>query len=197
MSLTLYSDPYDIFKEWFQMAEKNEPVDPNAMTLATCSRTGRPSARTVLLKSWDSGGFTFFTNYNSRKAQDITENPQAALLFYWKSLGRQVRIEGRVEKLPPAQSDEYFAGRPENSQLGAWASQQSEHLESREALLAKMAEYKNQFSGRTIPRPPHWGGYILKPDHFEFWQAGDARLHDRFSFDMQNNADWHGQRLNP
>ena len=196
MSLTLYANPYDKFGEWFQKAVKSEPADPNAMTLATCDKTGKPSARTVLMKSFDESGFIFYTNYNSRKARDLLENSQAALLFYWKSLERQVRIEGRVEKVPAEQSDEYFTTRPELSQLGAWASAQSKPLDSREALLRRMDEYKAKFNGQDIPRPPHWGGYILKPEYFEFWQAGENRLHDRLVY-MRKRDNWETQRLNP
>lgn len=196
MSLTLYANPYDKFDEWFQKAVKSEPADPNAMTLATSSAAGQPSARTVLMKSFDESGFVFYTNYNSRKARDFLQNPQAALLFYWKSLERQVRIEGRVEKVTAAQSDEYFATRPELSQLGAWASAQSEPLDSREALLRRMDEYKAKLNGQDIPRPPHWGGYILKPEYFEFWQAGENRLHDRLVY-MRKRDDCETQRLNP
>ena len=197
MSLTLLHDPYEMFDEWFQKAESLEPVDPNAMTLATVGADGRPSARTVLLKSYDKDGFVFYTNYNSRKARELTENPHAALLFYWKSYSRQIRIEGRIEKTSAAESDQYFNERPEISRLGAWASEQSSPLRDQAELLARVEEFKNEFSGQDIPRPPHWGGYRLKPDYFEFWQAGEFRLHERGIYQLDDVGEWQTGFLNP
>lgn len=197
MPLALLHDPYEMFADWFQKAKAAEPSDPNAMTLATVGAGGRPAARTVLLKSFDDKGFIFFTNYNSRKARELLQNQQAGLLFYWKSVSRQVRIEGHVEKVSADESNEYFASRPELSQLGAWASHQSAPLHDRAELLERLAKYKDRYAGQNVPRPAHWGGYRLIPDYFEFWQAGDYRLHERAEFTPDGHGGWRTQLLNP
>ncbi|MFA4913012.1 MAG: pyridoxamine 5'-phosphate oxidase [Comamonadaceae bacterium] len=186
--------PFDQFARWFAQAQAAGVAEPNAMTLATVNAQGRPSARTVLVKGYDQAGFTFFTNYESRKGHDLAANDYAALLFFWQPLERQVRIEGRVEKVAPEVSDAYFQSRPVGSRLGAWASQQSQPT-TREELLAREAAFAEQY-GQTPPRPPHWGGYCLRPDAFEFWQGRPSRLHDRLSY--QPDADgWRIVRLAP
>ncbi len=197
MPLTLLQNPYEMFDEWFQKAVKDEPVDPNAMSLSTIDQDGRPSSRMVLLKTFDEIGFVFFTNYNSRKGKAMEANPNVALLFYWKSQNRQVRIEGRIEKVDSSISDTYFNSRHPQSRIGAWASQQSELLESRDVLVNRFKEYESKFDGDNIPRPPHWGGFRVTPDYFEFWQAGEYRLHDRGIYTKNTQGDWHIQRLNP
>lgn len=192
---TLLNDPYQQFATWYQEAQPLVSGDPTQVTLATADASGRPAARIVLLKGHDSEGFIFFTNYQSRKGADLAANPQAALLWWWPKLGRQVRVEGVVEKISAADSDAYFASRSRGSQLGAWASEQSHPLADRAALEARVAEYDKRFAD-TVPRPPHWGGYRLRPDHFEFWQDGENRLHDRFIFEPGNGG-WQIERLNP
>lgn len=191
----LSKDPYRQFATWYEEARPLVIGDPTQMTLATADASGRPSARIVLLKEFDSEGFVFFTNYQSRKGTDLESNPQAALLWWWAKQGRQVRIEGTVEKISAAESDAYFASRARGSQLGAWASEQSMPLADRATLEARVAEYDKRF-GDKVPRPPHWGGYRLRPDHFEFWQDGENRLHDRFVFEPEN-GNWKIERLNP
>ena len=166
------------------------------MALATTGTDGQPSARIVLLKSFDDRGFVFYTNYQSRKGQELSENPRASLLFYWPQLWRQVRIEGVVEKISPAESEAYFQSRPLGSKLGAWASNQSEVVDQRETLEARFAELQKRF-GEDIPRPEHWGGYRLKPNSIEFWQGRDNRLHDRLRYRLQDNGSWLIERLGP
>lgn len=199
MPLTLLQNPYDMFDDWFQKACADEPVDPNAMTLATATKGGMPSARMVLLKEHSEDGFVFFTNYNSRKGGELDENPNAALLFYWKSQNRQIRIEGRVEKTDAATSDAYFNTRHPQSRVGTWASQQSRPLESREEMVARFKKYQEQFPGENIPRPDYWGGFRLKAKRFEFWQAGEYRLHDRATYmkDENEKSGWTIQPLYP
>jgi pyridoxamine 5'-phosphate oxidase len=172
-------DPFDQFRGWFAEAERAEPNDPNAMTLATATPEGRPSARMVLLKHWDAGGFVFYTNTESRKGGELAANPQAALLFHWKSLHRQVRIEGAVAPVSDAEADAYYASRPRLSRIGAWASLQSRPLPGRAALLGRVAKYEAMYLGEQIPRPPYWTGYRLVPARVEFWQDMPFRLHDR------------------
>ena len=172
-------DPFDLFRDWFAEAEKAEPNDPNAMTVATATPEGRPSARMVLLKGWDSRGFVFYTNTQSRKGGELDANPHCALLFFWKSLHRQVRIEGRVERVSDAEADAYYASRPRLSRIGAWASEQSRPLPARGALLKRVAKYEATYLGDQIPRPPFWTGYREVPARFEFWQDMPFRLHDR------------------
>ena len=166
------------------------------MTLATTGTDGQPSARIVLLKSFDDRGFVFYTNYQSRKGQELSENPRASLLFYWPQLWRQVRIEGVVEKISPAESEAYFQSRPLGSKLGAWASNQSQVVDQRETLEARFAELQKRF-GEDIPRPEHWGGYRLKPNSIEFWQGRDNRLHDRLRYGLQEDGGWAIDRLGP
>ena len=188
-------DPFTLFAQWF--AEANELFQPNGMTLATVSAEGRPSARTVLLKGYDEQGFVFFTNYDSRKAQDLAVNEWATLLFWWREQFRQVRIEGTVQKVTSAESDEYFATRPRGSQIGAWASPQSKILTSRAELEAQIRRIERRFQGEDVSRPPHWGGYCLRPVLFEFWQGRDDRLHDRLGYGRLADDTWAIERLAP
>jgi pyridoxamine 5'-phosphate oxidase len=192
----LADDPFGIFGEWFAQAAEREPSDPNAMTLATADATGRPAARTVLLKAWDRDGFVFYGNLGSRKGRHLGANAQAALLFYWKSLYRQIRIEGAVTPVSESQADAYFASRPRGSQLGAWASDQSQELASREVFEAKVSEAEARFQGPQIPRPEFWSGWRVTPDYFEFWQGQDFRMHDRLTF-TKTETGWVPGRLYP
>lgn len=190
------ADPIALFREWFAEAQKSEPNDPNAMTLASATKAGRPSARMVLLKDADERGFTFFTNYESRKGRELLENPQGALLFHWKSLRRQVRAVGRIETVSDTEADAYFATRARGSQIGAWASDQSRALESRFVLEKKVAQFTAKFGLSKVPRPPHWSGFRLVPDEIEFWKDGMFRLHDRLVFHRSGDG-WRTERLYP
>jgi pyridoxamine 5'-phosphate oxidase len=190
------TDPFAFFARWFAEAEASEPNDPNAMTLATANQEGHPAARIVLLKGWDQDGFVFFTNKESRKGDELRENPRAALLFHWKILGRQVRIEGRVSDVTDAEADAYYATRPRISRLGAWASIQSRPLAERADLERRLAEYEKEYPGDDIPRPPYWGGYRVSPVSFEFWQNMPFRLHDRTVFTRHGDA-WHMGKIFP
>ena len=172
-------DPFALFAAWMAEAEKSEPNDPNAMTLATVDGDGRPSARIVLLKGWDAAGFVFYTNLQSRKGLELAGNRHAALLFHWKSLRRQIRIEGDVTAVSNAEADAYFASRPRLSRLGAWASDQSRVLPGRGTLVGRVAALEVKYAVGEIPRPPHWSGFRVAPDCFEFWQDMPFRLHDR------------------
>lgn len=172
-------------------------LDVNAMTLATADKQGRPSARTVLLKGVDARGFVFYTNYNSRKGQELTDNPAAALVFYWPELERQVCIAGAVSKLPAQESDAYFRSRPRGSQLAAWASNQSQAVAERASLEQRWETLQSEFAGKEIARPPHWGGYVLSPERVEFWQGRPNRLHDRFAYTRQQGQPWRLERLSP
>ena len=196
MSDTQHDDPFDLFAKWFGEAKEKEINDPNAMAVASVDASGRPSIRMVLLKDFDAGGFVFYTNYESRKGTEILGNPQTALLFHWKSLRRQVRIEGPVEKVSDAEADEYFHSRPRQSQIGAWASQQSRPLESRFALEKAVAKYAAKYPVGTIPRPPYWSGFRIRPDYFEFWEDRPFRLHDRLIFKPAGNG-WATEKLYP
>jgi pyridoxamine 5'-phosphate oxidase len=189
-------DPVRQFEAWFAQAVEAQLPEPNAMTLATVDADGRPSARIVLIKGVDQRGFTFFTNYESRKGHDLLVNPFASLLFHWVELERQVRIEGRVVKTSEAESDAYFASRPPGSRIGAWASNQSQVIESRAELEAREQDFHARF-GDAPPRPPHWGGYRLVPDAIEFWQGRPSRLHDRLRFTREGDAGWQIVRLSP
>ncbi|MEP7180610.1 MAG: pyridoxamine 5'-phosphate oxidase [Betaproteobacteria bacterium] len=194
-------DPFRQFEHWFDEAVKAQVPEPNAMTLATVGNDGGPSARVVLLKSFDGRGFVFFTNYLSRKGGELAAHAGAALLFFWAELERQVRIEGTVCKVPEGESNEYFASRPRASRLGAWASPQSEPVASRAVLEARFAEAERRFrdAGDHVPRPPHWGGYLLVPQTLEFWQGRRSRMHDRVRYhrDPAHPAAWAIDRLAP
>ncbi len=190
------SDPFDLFRAWFAEAERSEPNDPNAMALATATPDGSPSARMVLLKEWDSRGFVFYTNKESRKGGELNANPRAALLFHWKSLRRQVRIEGAVEDVSDAEADAYYASRARLSRIGAWASEQSRPLPGRGALLMRVAKYEATYLGDDIPRPPFWSGYRVVPARFEFWQDMPFRLHDRAVY-QRTPTGWDTMKLYP
>jgi len=189
-------NPFKQFASWFQLAIDAQLAQPNAMTLATATRDGRPSARIVLLKDFDERGFVFFTNYASRKGRELTDNPQAALVFFWEALDRQVRVTGSVSRVSRAESEAYFHTRPVLSQLGAWASRQSEVLPNRETLEARLQAVTTQYAGLEIPLPPHWGGFRLAPDEIEFWQGRPNRLHDRFVY-LKELEGWRIERLSP
>lgn len=190
-------DPYALFSQWFEAAGTSGIHEPNAMVLATATPDGHPSARVVLMKGFDSRGFTFFTNYESHKGRELAVNPFAAIVFWWEPLERQVRIEGRVSKVTAAESDEYFYSRPLGSRIGAWVSQQSRVIPDRTALDQRYAETQAEYSESHPDRPPFWGGYRLMPATFEFWQGGPNRLHDRLRFSRQPDGVWQRERLSP
>lgn len=192
----LDKNPFKQFETWFQEATAGEVLEPNAMQIATVSNSGRPSLRTVLLKAFDEQGFVFYTNYHSQKAQDIAQNPQVVLLFFWKELERQVEITGRAEKVSTLESLKYFTSRPRGSQLGAWVSQQSSIITSRSLLEIKLDEMKRKFKEGSIPLPDFWGGFRIVPDTFEFWQGRPSRLHDRFEYKLVEGQ-WVANRLAP
>jgi pyridoxamine 5'-phosphate oxidase len=194
---TVDPDPLKLFRRWFDEAIASGSRLPDAMTLATATKDGKPSARMVLLKQFDDQGFVFYTNYNSRKSRELDENPYAALVCYWVGLDRQVRIEGSVERVSTAESDEYFRTRPRESQLGALASPQSEVIESREFLEKRFQDFEGMYRNRTVARPAHWGGYRLKPERIEFWQNREGRLHDRILYERQVDGSWTIKRLAP
>jgi pyridoxamine 5'-phosphate oxidase len=191
-----FADPFERFRVLFGEATRAQPRDPNAVTLATVDPQGRPSARVVLMKDFDERGFVFFTNYQSRKGRELDGQRVAALCFYWPSLDQQVRVEGTVSQVSAKESDAYFATRARISQLGAWASQQSEVLDTRSTLEARLAELTRKYEGREVPRPPHWGGYRLEPSAIEFWKAGEFRLHDRARY-TRTAEGWDVATLNP
>jgi pyridoxamine 5'-phosphate oxidase len=193
---SLDPDPIAQFRKWFDEARTSGIPEPNAMTLGTADQNGRVSCRTVLLKGYDDRGFVFFTNYGSRKARQIAENPHAALLFPWVALARQIEIAGPVEKISAAESLAYFLSRPVGSRLGAWVSDQSQVISSRNVLLTKYEELKKQFADGEIPKPDFWGGYRVIPETIEFWQGGGDRLHDRFLYAKKNRT-WSHVRLSP
>ncbi len=188
--------PVHQFKQWLEEAIKAQVPDPTAMILSTANKENRVSSRVVLLKEVQEEGFIFYTNYNSKKASDLKENAQASLLFYWAELERQVRVEGLVKKVSTSVSDKYFASRPEESKIGAWASEQSKEIPDRQYLEEQVEKYKNEFKGREIQRPEHWGGYNLKPDTLEFWQGRPNRLHDRIQYTLEDE-EWKIRRLAP
>jgi pyridoxamine 5'-phosphate oxidase len=189
-------DPMVQFEAWFENVVEADLHEPNAMTLATTSDDGRPSARTVLLKGYDGRGFVFYTNYEGRKARDLEANPACALLFYWGELERQVRVEGRAGRLPGGESDAYFASRPRGSRLGAWASEQSRPVRDRSVLEERIRALEAEYEDREIPRPPFWGGYRVEPETIEFWQGRENRLHDRISYRREEGV-WTLERLQP
>ena len=191
------NDPFEQFRIWWDDAQARSGMnEPTGMSLATADAEGRPSNRIVLLKYWDRRGFTFFTNYNSRKGRELLENPWASLLFWWDKLRRQIRVQGPVEKLPEQGSDAYFASRPRGSQIGAWASQQSRPLDSRDTLSQRVAELEKEFGDGPITRPLHWGGFRVVPHEIEFWDDGAHRLHDRIVYRRQGQQ-WLTERLYP
>lgn len=191
-------NPYVQFGKWWDEAVNSQIDEVNAITLATASKEGIPAARIVLLKGYDEQGFVFFTNYNSAKGKEIEENPNVALLFFWKELERQIRINGAIEKIDSKQSDDYFQSRPVGSRIGAWASPQSTIIENRGIIENNVLKYQEQFSSMEIPRPQHWGGYVVKPTKIEFWQGRSNRLHDRIEYAWQSETlDWKRARLAP
>ena len=193
---TLGPDPFSVFEAWYAEARTNDPRFADAMTLATASPQARPTARTVLYKGLHEGAVCFVTNYGSVKGQELEENPQAALVFFWSSLNRQVRFEGRAEQASPAWSDNYFAARARTSQVGAWASAQSQTISSRDVLEQRIQAAEARFAGQPVPRPPFWGGFRLVPERIEFWLSQDARLHDRYSY-TRGPSGWSVARLSP
>ncbi len=193
----LAPDPIAQFRAWFAAAQAAGAADAHAMTLATATPDGVPSARVVLMNAVDERGFVFYTNYESRKGRELAANPRAALVFYWPQTHRQVRVVGRVSRLSREESERYFASRPQGSQLGAWASRQSEVIASRAALDERLSELEEEYRGREVPCPLFWGGYRVTPDEMEFWQSRPNRLHDRFRYTHAPDSVWHIERLSP
>ena len=196
MEITAGTDPFTLFQSWYDDAVKTEVNDPDAMAIASVDKDGMPSVRMVLLRRWSPAGFLFFTNYESRKSGELLAARKAAFCIHWKTQRRQVRVVGAISKATAEQSDEYFNGRGRGSQIGAWASAQSRPLASRAALEAEVVRVEGQFPN-AVARPPHWGGFCLKPHEIEFWHDGEHRLHDRFHFLKQEDGSWDIQRLNP
>ena len=194
---TVSPNPFDQFEKWFQEAINSEIIEPTAMILSTVSESGQPFQRTVLLKTFDEKGFVFYTNYESRKARHMSQNPKVSILFPWYSLERQVAVTGAIEKVSTKDSLKYFLSRPQGSQLGAWVSNQSEVITSRSILETKLAQMKQKFKDGKIPLPDHWGGYRIIPDSIEFWQGRKSRLHDRIFFQREADNAWNISRLSP
>jgi len=190
-------DPITQFKTWFDQALQADLHEATGMTLATVTAEGKPCSRIVLLKSFDRDGFVFFTNYNSKKAEELANNPWASLTFWWDKLERQVHILGKVEKIDAASSEQYFNSRPRGSQIGAWASPQSQELANREELQQSIQAMTEKFEGKSVPCPEHWGGYLVRPERIEFWQGRSDRLHDRFTFELSEQKEWEVKRLAP
>ncbi len=196
MNITAGTDPFSLFQSWYDEAVAAEVNDPDAMALATVDAGGMPSVRMVLLKEWAADGFVFYTNYESRKSGELDATAKAAFCIHWKSLRRQVRVVGPVSRVDAARSDAYFASRGRGSRIGAWASAQSRPLDSRDSLAAAVAEVEARFP-HDVPRPPHWGGFLIEPQEIEFWADGEHRLHDRFRFTPDAAGGWDVSRLNP
>jgi len=194
----LLADPMEQFKSWFAQAQEAKITEPNAMILSTVNKDAQPTARTVLLKELSTEGFVFYTNYDSDKGHDMAANPKVSLTFLWLGLERQVRIQGLAERSDEASSTKYFQSRPKASQLGAWASPQSKQLESRAVLEERLAEFQAKYANEEVlPKPPHWGGYLIRPNVIEFWQGRASRLHDRFVYRRMANAKWEINRIAP
>lgn len=190
-------NPYTLFGSWLSEAEKLKEDYPNAMWLATATKEGRPSVRVMLLKGWDENGFVFYTNAESRKGRELLENPYAALNFYWKTLKRQVRVEGRIEEVSEKESDDYFASRPRGSRIGAWASRQSRPVDNYETFRKRVEEIETKYDGQEdIPRPPYWKGFRVRPERIEFWHEGEFRLHHRYEY-TPSGTGWNIQTLYP
>lgn len=193
----LNPDPVKQFETWFTEAANAEILEPNAFTLSTVSALGKPSSRIVLLRNFDYRGFIFYTNYDSQKGSDIASNPNVAMNFFWVDMERQIRISGMAERISTLESIDYFKSRPRASQIGAWASDQSRELVSREVLETRIAKYEKQFAGKDVEKPPFWGGFCVKPETIEFWQGRPSRLHDRLRYTRQSEGGWKIERLNP
>ena len=191
-------NPVNLFKEWFKKAETTEPNDPNALSLATADKSGKPKVRMVLLKGFSDDGFTFYTNFNSSKGKDLKENPKASMCFHWKSLLRQIRIYGNVVQVSDKEADDYYNSRAYGSRIGAWASNQSQVLESRKSLDDSIEKFKKKFHDENkVPRPPNWSGWRLVPEEIEFWRDGDNRIHERLKYVKNNEKSWKRFLLNP
>ena len=191
-------DPFELFKEWFEVAKKKEINDPNALALGTASKDGVPSVRMVLLKGFDKDGFIFYTNLKSQKSKELKENPNATMCFHWKSLLRQIRIVGKLNQVDDKTADDYYSTRAYESRIGAWASKQSSVLKSRDELLNNLENFKKKYSDKEkVPRPDHWSGWNLKPSSIEFWLDGDNRIHERLKYTLDNNNNWEKSLLSP
>jgi len=193
-----FEDPFQLFEEWMEKAKKSEPNDPNAVALATSSKNNIPSVRMVLLKDFNENGFVFYTNLNSQKGNDLKKNPYAAMCFHWKSLLRQIRIVGKISLVSSEVADEYYSSRAYESRIGAWASQQSQELKTRDELIKSIQDYKKKFNDKVnVPRPSHWSGWNLFPESIEFWLDGDNRIHERLKYTRNNSGNWTKSLLSP